>query len=572
MNRRTATIIILLATAIVFLCLNLFVPYYDDDIWYALRYIPDESLSPITNFYDILTSQYHHYMGENSRAIVHIVLQSILATLPDWGFDILNTLVFLLLVWLVTRYTQSSGDKVQPLSLLLTIAGIYWLLPDMDYLYYWAAGALNYMWTSVATMLFLLYWQHIAHTDEHIDARTWLCAIATLCCASLHEAFALPIGGAILLYMVKDYRRIGYNRTTLIAIAFGLGCMTILLAPGLENKASNIGYNTIQEYMTQLFVSLRSLRVAPLCVIIGAICLCRKAWRNRVQQFVRKNGFILLTTIIAIIFILSIRAGAHLMRIYYAAEFFALLLLLRFINEVLPQLQQNVRRYITIGTSALLIAWVGIVLPECHRTGKQHYTLVAAHQSDSDGIIFLPQENTSKIAAPWVMDLHHFYWLAPEAEWRAFVTPLTQLQDTLTAKKPILQRNPDQSYRLYNRYIQFIPHELQAAIETPDEFFTAAHKIPGNNPFYSTTQGEYIIAQADSLSSGNQWCWHYYPASLREPSASVAGFLRRAFAPETFALSEPILWLYRVTLPDKTTYIIARRPQYRTVRSIEVSQ
>lgn len=572
MNRKSATIIILFITAIVFLCLNLFVPYYDDDIWYALRYVPNESLSPITNFHDILISQYHHYIGENSRAIVHIVLQSILAILPDYGFDILNTIVFLLLVWLVTRYTQSPNEKIYPLSLLLTIAGIYWLLPDMNYLFYWAAGSLNYMWTSVATVLFILYWQHIIQTDECIKGRTWLYAVATLCCASLHEAFAIPIGGAILLYMLIHFRRIGYNTTTLIAIAFGMGCMTILLAPGLGNKASNIGYASIQEYISSVVVSLRSLRVIPLCAIIFLTSLCRKSWREKMLQFVRENSFILLITIISVVFIISIRAGVHTMRIYYATEFFALLLLLRYLNSTLHPLQQNTKKRIGIGVSALLVVWAAVILPECYRTGKQHYALVTAHKNDSDGIIFLPQEDTKKIATPWVMNLHQLYWLAPEAEWRAFVTPLTQLQDTLAVSKPIIQRNPDQSYRLYNRYIQFIPHELQAAIETPDEFFTAAHKIPGNNPFYGTSQGEYIIAQADSLSSGNQWYWHYYPASLREPSASVMGFLRRAFAPETFPQSEPILWIYTVILPDKRFYLIVERPQYRTVKSIEPIQ
>ena len=81
-------------------------PYYDDDVWYALRYVPSETLSPIASFMDILVSQYHHYIGENSRALIHIALQSLLATLPDYGFDIANTLVFTLLLWCMALFIQ----------------------------------------------------------------------------------------------------------------------------------------------------------------------------------------------------------------------------------------------------------------------------------------------------------------------------------------------------------------------------------------------------------------------------------------------------------------------------------
>ena len=130
-------------TAIVFFCFNFFVPYYDDDVWYALRYIPQETLSPITGLGDILLSQYHHYMGENSRALIHIALQSLLATLPYYVFDIVNTLIFILMVWCMAQYTQAHKRTPLPITLLLIVAGIYGLLPDMDYLFYWAAGALN---------------------------------------------------------------------------------------------------------------------------------------------------------------------------------------------------------------------------------------------------------------------------------------------------------------------------------------------------------------------------------------------------------------------------------------------
>ena len=111
-----STLLTCIVVAVCFFLFNYFVPYYDDDVWYALRYVPGETLSPISNFSDILVSQYHHYIGENSRALIHITLQSLLAILPDYAFDIANTLMFLLLLWFMALYTQGSKESLEPIS------------------------------------------------------------------------------------------------------------------------------------------------------------------------------------------------------------------------------------------------------------------------------------------------------------------------------------------------------------------------------------------------------------------------------------------------------------------------
>lgn len=568
MKKKAYIFIIIGFIAVVFYCLNAFVPYYDDDIWYALRYVPDETLSPITDFSDILISQYHHYMDENSRALIHITLQSILAILPDWGFDLLNTVIFLLFVLCATRYTSNSRET-EPMSLLLTVAGICFMLPDMDYLYYWAAGSLNYLWTSLATLCFLQLWQHTTiKQNKGIEKTTWLYGVFSFCCAFSHEAFALPAGCSILIYMLAHYRRIGYNTTTIIAIAYGLGCLAILIAPGLDNKTQNIGYADIQDYLGSVFFTLRSLYVAPTCAILFIASLCRKSWRKRLWQFVQENRFLLITVLLAFVMVFSALAGAQTRRIYYAAEFFALLLMLKYLNHIIPN---KYKQPITIALSIVLIAWGAIVVPQAYNTGKQHYTLIDAHRYDDDGIIFLPEEKTSPIAQPWIIDLHRFYYLSPEAEWRGFVTPLTHLQDTLPISLPWMERNASQQYKLYNKYIQIVPYEMQTAIERPQDFFIPANKIPGHNPFYGNPQGDYIITPLENFTH-DKWQWHYHPASWREPAATLSGFLRRLIAPGTFPTTEPVMFPDTIAPPGQPHYVIIARPIYRTLKSIEPTE
>ena len=559
----------MILTAIVFFCFNFFVPYYDDDVWYALRYIPQETLSPITGLGDILLSQYHHYMGENSRALIHIALQSLLATLPYYLFDIVNTLIFILMVWCMAQYTQSHKRTPLPITLLLIVAGIYGLLPDMDYLFYWAAGALNYLWTSVAILSFLIMWQHITSRNHPIGLATWGMAIWAFCCGFGHEALSLPVGAAVFIYMITHYRNIGYNTTTIVALAYGLGCVAILIAPGLENKASNITYASMSQYISALILTFRNLKVIPLWIGIVLIACCRKIWRKHLWHTMKENYFLLITAVVSFIFIASIRAGAQPMRIFYGAEFFALLLLLRYLHSLLPSLSQRTIQVLSIMLSALLIMWCILVIPIAHKKGIQHKAIFEQYNSDEDGIIFLNEEENNQWAQSWIMDLHHLYYEAPEAEWRGFVIPLVALQDTLTVPTPMIARNSDMSSRLYNRYIQVLPFSTREAIESPETFFTAEHKVVGNNPFYITPDSGYIITPLCELQEGDEWLWHYQPASWRDPSASIPGFFKRLIAPHTLPKCEPILFPDTVTLPDSRQYVIYTRQPYRRLHSIE---
>ena len=568
-RENTTVALIMSIAAIIFFCFNYFVPYYDDDIWYALRYIPGESLAPITNCTDILESQYHHYMGENSRALIHIALQSILAILPDVGFDIVNTAVFLLLVWCMAIYTQGHRDTPRPITLLISLIGIYALLPDMDYLYYWAAGSLNYMWTSVTTLSFMLMWQHTTSQHRPITIASIGMALWSFCCGFGHEALSLPVGAAILIYMLTHYRSIGSNQTTLIAIAYGLGCVAILASPGLENKAQHIAYDSAAQYLSAIVITMRQLRAIPLCILVFVLLCLRKSWRTTLWEWIRSNSFLLTTAIVAFLFVISIRAGAYTMRIFYAAEFFALLILLRLAGKWLHHTTSRTINAASIIASVLVVVWCIAILPHAYATGKQHKALLQQYSNDSDGVMFIDQETTPRWAHTWVMNLHSTYYEAPEAEWRGFVIPLIDLQDSLAVPYPMTARNSDNSYQLYNKYIEILPYGIKEVIEQPATFFTPLHKVAGDNPFYITADSCYVVADIDSTTTDIEWQWLYYPATWSDPSASLPGRIRRLVAPHTLPPAQPMLYPDTILLPDHRQYVIYKRPPYRRLEGIE---
>ncbi len=257
------------------------------------------------------------------------------------------------------------------------------------------------------------------------------------------------------------------------------------------------------------------------------------------------------------------------MRIFYGAEFFALLLLLRLFYALLHATGTHTTKVTCIVLGSLLTIWSIAILPLAHHTGISHKTIFKQYNNDKDGIIFLSEEHTPLIAQNWIMDLHHTYYEAPESEWRGFVVPLAGLNDTLSVPTPLIARNSDLTYKLYNQYIQILPWGVKEAVESPETFFTTINKVEGNNPFYITPDSGYVITSIDNLPPHAQWQWQYKTASWRDPSASLGGWIRRIVAPHTLPTTAPMQFPDTVALPDGRNYVIYTRPPYNTLQGIE---
>ena len=115
--------VVYVAMAVYVYAMNSFMPYYDDDIWYSYRYVAAEELSPLRHIGDVFESQYWHYIDENGRAVVHVLLQTLLGFLPETLFDILNTVMFLLLLTLVAGCVAGS---LRFSTVLFAGAALWW--------------------------------------------------------------------------------------------------------------------------------------------------------------------------------------------------------------------------------------------------------------------------------------------------------------------------------------------------------------------------------------------------------------------------------------------------------------
>lgn len=566
--------IALTCMALFFYGMNSFVPYYDDDIWYAFRYVPHETLSPIRSVADVLVSQYHHYMGENSRAVVHVALQSLMAALPAWGFDLLNTAVFVFLIACIVRYTAAAEYRNRLLTLLVAFTAVYWLLPDMDYLFYWAAGALNYLWTSVAVLAFILLVRAVRRGRRFTRLQATLCVVAAFLCAFSHEALALPVGAALILYLIRHYRSIGCNLLTWMSAAYGVGCLCLLLSPSIHERMNLMLPET--EATERLILALgkfRQLHAVPLVCLLALLSAGRARWRVSFRRFCRENGYLCVMCASAVLFAFYVGSGTSNMRSFYGAEFFSMLLLLRFYDQRVRGRLARHSKAIATSLSVALLVWGTAVTLEAEKAGEVHRRLFTDYQERSDGLLYVPKRPVTRFLRPWVMDVRKRYLYDFESEWRAFVLPLAQRRgETMRVPTPLLSRYPDGRYKLYGAYVRILPAELQAAVENPTDFFVPANKMQGINPFYSSPHSDYMVAPLDSMAPAQKWQWIYEPVSWRDSSASFFGFLRRWVKPQSFPVSEPVLWPDTIQLPTGERYVSVQLPRYRRVKGVSSAE
>lgn len=140
-------IIILSLIFFIILILNCLTPIISDDFGYSFN-LDKERLSSIK---DIINFQIVHYKMWGGRSVAHTLVQLFLM-LPKTIFNICNSIVFTILIYL-TYYLSKNKDK--PIELLLIFLLIYFITPVLGQDILWLTGSCNYLFTTTIILFFL---------------------------------------------------------------------------------------------------------------------------------------------------------------------------------------------------------------------------------------------------------------------------------------------------------------------------------------------------------------------------------------------------------------------------------
>lgn len=133
------------------LLLNILTPLISDDFAYMFVYGTDRLVSSVGDIYE---SQVNHYYQWGGRSVVHSIAQ-LLLLLPSCVADILNTLVYMVYVYLIYLHIKGRGESSLSLFVLVNLA-VWFLQPVLGDTVFWLTGSANYLWGTFFILLLLL--------------------------------------------------------------------------------------------------------------------------------------------------------------------------------------------------------------------------------------------------------------------------------------------------------------------------------------------------------------------------------------------------------------------------------
>ncbi|WP_054942194.1 DUF3329 domain-containing protein [Paenibacillus ihuae] len=218
-----------------FLKLNGFTPYWNDEFYYSFISGGDAKLGSI---YDIIRSQHYLYFNWTGRILIHGIVQIFLLVGKDY-FNIFNSIFILFLIYLVCSFVRvrKFNNKEDLRDFIIVTLLLWFLMPVMGQTTFWLAGSINYLWSTVFVLVFLLPYRYLLE-DKYI-IRNNIASVVVMFFLGLLAGWsqenaavtAVVFVGSAFIFIIYKHKKIPY---WFISGSMGLiiGAIFLLLAPG----------------------------------------------------------------------------------------------------------------------------------------------------------------------------------------------------------------------------------------------------------------------------------------------------------------------------------------------------
>lgn len=211
-----------------------------DDYMFLMKMPIDGTvgISRIHSLSDFIESQINIFNTCHYRVLVHTLIQFFLL-LPEWIFDLFNTLA---LLWIVKLTIPRSVNKTFIPIVFLAVLCFVWLLhPDLGNAYFWTTGAINYTWTLIPLLLYVRTLVRVLETDAGYNQLVFLAPLV----ASANENALISLFVTTCLLAIYKLRNEGKLQKKLV-IAGGvllLGGMIMVLSPSASARLAREGFH-----------------------------------------------------------------------------------------------------------------------------------------------------------------------------------------------------------------------------------------------------------------------------------------------------------------------------------------
>lgn len=306
-----------------------------DDLAYHFYYDANSALvrptsDPITSFWQIFPSMWHHYCSVNGRFTSHFLIQLFCGLLGKNVFNIVNTLVFAIFIYYFTKLVSYKNSIV---ILVLLLAAIVFLLPFPGQTMLWLTGSINYFWT-VTFSLLVIYYLLISKDKTTKPLFLILLFMWGAFVGWMNESISIGVSGGLFLYMVLKRKELDKNKLFLI-MGYMLGTALIVFSPGTFARATgsgvNMDYNVIQFFTMRLVVIIQMLIKYPI-ILVGIIIVAIQLYRRNVSLL----GYVSIFTLLFLYLL-----GMDGERVFYGISIISLLLCMIFIVEYIMKNEKH---------------------------------------------------------------------------------------------------------------------------------------------------------------------------------------------------------------------------------------
>lgn len=274
----------LIVAAALFYYLNLLTPLYADDYSYSYTFAAGAEKYRITNLRELYLSQLNHYQVINGRAVVHTLVQLLLIWDRD-VFNVVNTLAFLALGFAVYFAAYGSFRRLSPAPLFAVYVLLWLSMPAFGQSCLWLTGSVNYMFTALGVLLFLMPYRSDAPEGSRPALKAALMLPAGLLAGWSSEAVCLAALASAVLLGARRLLLGGKLRVWMFTGFAGLlcGAALLFLAPGQSVRADGMGgLGGLSVWLSRIpDVTKDAVKYLALPGVLGVILLAVGIYRSR---------------------------------------------------------------------------------------------------------------------------------------------------------------------------------------------------------------------------------------------------------------------------------------------------